>query len=153
MRHRTPGFTLALIAVLALIVLPAWADSSGSAHFHHGHGAGHWHHHRSHWGMGIGIGFGPGACCFGAPWYPDTLLVAPAPWADDESLSNSRAPASPDPVITPRHGQSAAQTEADRRACNRWAMTQASAMDDAAVFHRTTLACMEERGYTVGQAP
>lgn len=53
--HRALGFTLMLIAMLALIAMPAWADSSG-AHVHHGHGTGHWHHHhRSQWGIGIGL--------------------------------------------------------------------------------------------------
>ena len=67
--------------------------------------------------------------------------IAPAQPAD-------RA-AAPEPIVYPNRGQSAAQTEADRQACDRWATTQPSAMADASVFHRATLACLEGRGYTV----
>jgi hypothetical protein len=52
-------------------------------------------------------------------------------------------------VIYPRQGQSSAQTEADRRDCNRWATTQPAAVADAAVFHRAVEACMDGRGYTL----
>jgi hypothetical protein len=55
----------------------------------------------------------------------------------------------PDPIFYPRNGQSQAQTEVDRQACNRWATTQAGAMSDAQIFQRATFACMEGRGYTV----
>lgn len=55
----------------------------------------------------------------------------------------------PEPIIYPRNGQSAAQTETDRQECNRWATTQPSALSDAQVFQRATAACMDGRGYTV----
>ena len=55
----------------------------------------------------------------------------------------------PDPIYYPKNGQSAATTESDRRECNRWATTQAGAMNDASIFQRATFACMEGRGYTV----
>ena len=55
----------------------------------------------------------------------------------------------PDPIFYPRNGQTAAQTEADRQDCNRWATTQAGAMSDAQIFQRATYACMDGRGYTV----
>jgi hypothetical protein len=55
----------------------------------------------------------------------------------------------PDPIVYPRNGQSAAQTEADRVDCNRWATTQPSAMADASVFQRAVAACMDGRGYTL----
>jgi hypothetical protein len=55
----------------------------------------------------------------------------------------------PDPIIYPRNAQSAAQTEADRQECNRWATAQPSAMADAEVFQRAVAACMDGRGYTV----
>ena len=58
------------------------------------------------------------------------------------------APAAAEPIFYPRGGQSAAQTEADRRACNSWATTQHNAMNDASVFQRATFACMDGRGYT-----
>jgi hypothetical protein len=59
------------------------------------------------------------------------------------------APARPDPVIYPRNGQNAQQTEFDRQACNRWATTQQAALSDASVFQRAVEACMDGRGYTL----
>lgn len=74
-----------------------------------------------------------------------TGYVVIAPPADAET-----APAAaPEPVIYPRNGQSAEQTETDRRECNRWATTQPAAMQDARVFQRAFAACMDARGYTV----
>ena len=55
----------------------------------------------------------------------------------------------PEPIIYPRNGQSAAQTETDRVECNRWATTQPAAMADATVFQRAVAACMDGRGYTL----
>ncbi len=55
----------------------------------------------------------------------------------------------PEPIVYPKNGQSANQTEADRQACNRWATSQPQAMGDASIFQRATLACLEGRGYTV----
>ncbi|MFA6262652.1 MAG: hypothetical protein WC760_14400, partial [Bacteroidia bacterium] len=55
----------------------------------------------------------------------------------------------PDPEIYPRNGQSAQQTEGDRQECNRWAVTQPSAVADASVFQRAVEACMDGRGYTM----
>ncbi|MEY8876625.1 MAG: hypothetical protein AB9M60_08975 [Leptothrix sp. (in: b-proteobacteria)] len=65
------------------------------------------------------------------------MAVAPAPVVK------------PVPVIAPRDGQTAQQTEADRQECNRWATTQPSALADAELFQRATAACMDARGYTV----
>ena len=76
------------------------------------------------------------------------VIVEPAP-ARMASEAVPTAPSPPDPVFTPRNGQSATQTEGDRQACNRFAVTQQSAMADAGVFHHTVLACMESRGYSV----
>jgi hypothetical protein len=59
------------------------------------------------------------------------------------------APSRPDPVIYPRNGQDAQQTEYDRQECNRWATTQPAALADASVFHRAVEACMDGRGYTM----
>ncbi len=72
------------------------------------------------------------------------VVVAPPPSAD----SAQPAPP-PEPVIYPRNGQSAEQTETDRRECNRWATTQPAAVADAGVFQRAFAACMDARGYTV----
>ena len=55
----------------------------------------------------------------------------------------------PEPVVYPRNGQDAQQTEADRQACERWATTQPAALADAAVFMRAVEACMDGRGYTM----
>jgi hypothetical protein len=73
---------------------------------------------------------------------PDAAAAQPVPPAPPPSMP-------PDPIIYPRSGQSAAQTEADRQDCNRWATTQPSAMADASVFQRAVAACMDGRGYTV----
>jgi len=78
-------------------------------------------------------------------------VVPPPPGADSaQPAPPPPAPkAPPDPVIYPRNGQSAAQTEADRQDCNRWATTQPSALADADVSQRAVAACMDARGYTV----
>jgi hypothetical protein len=153
MRTTTHTFAAAL-AALTLAV----AAGSVQAHGRHG---GHRHHH-GHWGPGlfwgaVGLGVGIGVARHhyyreAAPWYPGYVVVEPPPVAYHYEAPPPREPASrrpPDPIFYPREGQSAAQTEADRQACNRWATTQPNAMADASVFHRATLACMEGRGYTV----
>ena len=58
-------------------------------------------------------------------------------------------PADPQPVIYPRNGQSAAQTDADSNACSQWAGAQPNATVDPSVFRRAIGACMDARGYTV----
>jgi len=77
------------------------------------------------------------------------VVVAPPPGAEAAPATAPPAPPSPDPIFYPRNGQSAEQTEADRRDCNAWATTQPNAMADAKVFQRATEACMDGRGYTV----
>ena len=74
---------------------------------------------------------------------------APPPGADTAQPAPLPPSGLPDPIIYPRNGQSAAQTEADRQDCNRWAVTQPSALADAQVFQRAMAACMDGRGYTV----
>jgi hypothetical protein len=140
----------------------------------HGGGWGHPGNWRGgYWGPGaflggIGIGLGIGAIgYYGSPYYgygygypgyvvsddpgyvvpdaPVTTYVAPPP-SGQPVPSSSRAP---EPIFYPRNKQSAAQTEADRQDCNRWATTQTGAMNDASIFQRATYACMEGRGYTV----
>ncbi len=92
------------------------------------------------------------------PWGPRWVVVAPPiVLAQPEPVYIQHAappplpaaPSRPDPVIYPRNQQSAEQTEADRRECNRWATTQPAAMAEAAVFHRAVEACMDGRGYTL----
>lgn len=98
----------------------------------------------------------------GAPYYyadgvyytqaPDGYTVVPPPPGADMAQPLAEAPVSPpppEPIFYPRNGQSAVQTETDRRACNRWATTQPNAVADAGVFQRAVAACMDGRGYTV----
>jgi len=131
------------LAVLSLAACPVQAQ------VHHGGWHGHHHHHGVFLGLGLGFGFG-GYYDYGPPYYgpyyygPPGYVVAVPPAA----YATPAVPAAPDPIFYPRNGQSAAQTEADRRDCNRWATTQANAMADASVFHRATMACMEGRGYS-----
>ena len=75
------------------------------------------------------------------PSNPDAAQVVPQ--------SPALVPSAPDPVIYPRNGQTAAQTESDRQACNRWAMTQPGAMADASILSRAVGACMDGRGYSI----
>jgi hypothetical protein len=137
---------------LPLIVLAALlASEAAQAHGRHGRWWG---------GVSIGIGvplyLGPygGAYggAYGGPWvgYPAPVVVAPPPvvYAEPPAPPVPAARALPDPIFYPRQGQAAAQLEADRQECNRWATTQPSAMADASVFHRATLACMDGRGYS-----
>ncbi len=77
-------------------------------------------------------------------------VVGPPPGADAAQPGpTAAAPTRPEPVIYPRNGQSAQQTEADRQECNRWATTQPAALADADVFQRAVAACMDARGYTL----
>ena len=75
-------------------------------------------------------------------------LPAPVPGTRSAPLGSAAATAA-DPVVYPRDGQSAEQTEADRQACNRWATTVPAAVADASVFQRAVAACMDGRGYTL----
>ena len=78
-------------------------------------------------------------------------VVAPPPGAEDAQPVPPAPPPkpAPDPIVYPRNGQSAQQTEADHQDCDRWATTQPSAMADASVFQRAVGACMDARGYTL----
>jgi len=98
------------------------------------------------------------------PWGPRWVVVAPPVYYGPPPVFVQERPAviveegpppvkippsRPDPIIYPRNGQTAQQTEADRQECNRWATTQPSAMADASVFYRAVEACMDGRGYTM----
>jgi hypothetical protein len=165
----------ALVAVAA-ISMPLAADargpSGGGWHGGPGYHGGGWGHpgywHGGYWGPGpfwggIGLGLGIGAIgYYGAPYYgypgyvvsgdPGYVVVDPAVTTYTAPAVGQPVPAAahaPDPIFYPRNGQSAAKTETDRQDCNRWATTQAGAMNDASIFQRATFACMEGRGYTV----
>ena len=122
-----------------------------------GRGGGWGHHAHGGWrgpvwgGIGLGIGIGLGSYYYGAPWYYGApVYVVPEPVYDSGPVAAAPpARSAPDPIVYPRNGQTAAQTESDRRDCERWATTQPSAMADATVFQRATAACLEGRGYTV----
>ena len=83
----------------------------------------------------------PGVDAAQPPPGPDTPPSSPP--------AQAQAVPSPEPLLYPRDGQSAAQTEAVRRECNRWATTQPNAVADASIFQRAAAACMDGRGYTV----
>ncbi len=159
-----PLFALLLAAVLGLGPLSAEAQLRHGGHG--GHGGGRSGYGQGYWGPGpfwgglgglnIGIGIGLGAIAFGGPAYPvypgAYVVAAPQPVVyDNPPIVPGQAvqAAVPEPIIYPRNGQSADQTEADRRDCNRWATTQPSAMAEASVFQRASLACMDGRGYTL----
>lgn len=77
---------------------------------------------------------------------PEGFVVTHPPAGADTALPVAVPPTF---VIYPRLGQDAAQTEADRAACNDWANAQSAATGDATVFQRAFEACMDGRGYTV----
>ena len=115
-----------------------------------------------YWGVGLAT------AAYAAPYYnyyggyygypyaygaPVTQYIVSEPQQGDRVVRSGGQPVPqtppPDPIFYPRNGQTAAQTEADRQDCNRWATTQAGAMSDAQIFQRATFACMDGRGYSV----
>ena len=161
-KSRTVRKSLA-IALGALALACSGGAAQAQSHGFHGGG---WHggYHGGYYGgwgwgpwLGLGLGLGlaaplyydqPGVVYVNPPLYypPATVYATPAP-AYATPAPAAAAPAA-DPIFYPRNGQTAAQVEADRQACNRWATSQPRAMDDASVFQRATLACMDGRGYT-----
>lgn len=116
-------------------------------------------HGRWRGGISIGIGvpfyYGPAVYpvpyAYGYPVYPAYPVYVPEPAYQPVPPAPPAAPPAPrppEPIFYPRQGQTAAQTEADVQACNRWAATQRAALADAGVFHRAVLACMDGRGYS-----
>jgi hypothetical protein len=67
------------------------------------------------------------------------VVVTPAPHASSAQ----------EWIIYPRHGQPPAQLEADRLACQQWAVTVPGAWGNPAVLRRAEAACLDGRGYTV----
>jgi hypothetical protein len=153
------------IAFGALALACGGAQAQGHGGFHSSgfHGGGyHGGYYRGggwgfpFWGVGLGLGLG----LAGAYYYdqPNYVVVNPTPYyyppaavpvypAQQPAPAPAAAPMA-DPIFYPRNGQAAAQVEADRQACNRWATTQPRAMSDGSIFQRATLACMDGRGYT-----
>ena len=165
-----PGFRAAAAAVLlACVGAPAQAgvDLSIGLNFPIGYQG---HHHHGHRGAVYGsLPFGAVSAQIGGghywrhggvyyrPWGPRWVVVAPPVVLGEPVIVQAAqadpplpvAPSKADPVIYPRNGQSAQQTEADRQACNRWATTQPAALADASVFQRAVDACMDGRGYSM----
>jgi hypothetical protein len=150
------------VAFGALALACGGAQAQGHGGFHGGgyHGGGYYHggYYRGwggwpFWGVGVGLGLGlAGAYYYDQPDYvvvnqPPVYYGSPPVTVYQTSPAPAPAAAA-DPIFYPRSGQNAAQTEADRQACNRWATTQPKAMADASIFQRATLACMDGRGYT-----
>ena len=157
-----------IVATVALAPFSAEAQNRHGGGVGYGHGGGyghrggHGHHGGVYWGPGLflgGLTFGIGLGSYHhvQPGYPGYVLVEPPPFYYPLPLQAMPQPPSAqpaqrgaaDPVIYPRNGQSAAQTEADRQECNRWATTLPSAMADASVFNRATAACLDGHGYSV----
>jgi hypothetical protein len=81
----------------------------------------------------------------------DYTVVAPPPGAEvAQPLPAAQPPGVlPAPIIYPRSGRNAVQTETDRQDCAAWASAQPHAMADAQVLQRGLAACMDARGYTL----
>jgi hypothetical protein len=109
-------------------------------------------------GVGLGLGLGLASYYSSYPYYysdPGYVVVDPPVVYDaPQTVYSQPVPArayssSPQPVIYPRNGQSAAKMDSDANACSEWAGHQPNATADASVFQRATQACMDARGYTV----
>jgi hypothetical protein len=136
-----------------------WHGGGGGHGWHGGgwHGGGYYRGggwgYGPWWGLGVGLGLGLASTTYyDGPDYvvidrPAPLYYGPPPPVPAFAPPPPVA-AAPDPIFFPRNGQSAAQVEADRQACNRWATGYPKAMEDAGVFQRATLACMDAHGYT-----
>lgn len=167
----TRHLTLTACAVAALFCLhvdvaQAKGRYHGSVVIGTGGYYGNWYGgYRPYWGgVGVGVaigapyyypyryapyygGYGYGYGGYGGSWVVPAPVPPAAPVAYAQPVPPA-APMAPAPTLVPRNGQSAAQTDLDRRECDRWAVSQPAAMADAQVFHRITLACMDARGYS-----
>lgn len=169
---------LAVACASLVLVNEAQAQSHGGrgpAHWGHGAGPG-WHggggHYAPHYrdgyrrggngwvwgGVGLGLGLGVASYYNSYPSYyaaPGYFIVDPPVVYEAPRIVYSRpVPARTyssvaQPVIYPRNGQSAAQTDADANTCSEWAGQQPNATSNGSVFQRATQACMDARGYTV----
>ena len=130
---------------------------------HGGYGGGYYGGYGHGWGgYGLGIFYGGGYGYYGggygyngggygvyAPSYYYGVEPATAGSVQQAGQPVPQVSRAPDPIFYPRNGQSAATAESDQVECNRWATTQRGAVNDASIFQRATVACMEGRGYTV----
>ena len=147
-----------LLAVTALAAAPAHADPYGR------HRGGHPHRDG---GRGWVPVFGAvvlgvaAANLIAAQNRPQTIVLPPAPpppplavvpVAPAPAVVIAPAPVAAAPaewIVYPRHGQPHAQVEADRLACQQWAVTVPGAWGNPAVLRRAEAACLDGRGYTV----
>jgi hypothetical protein len=171
--RRSLLITTTVLASLAA-ALPAYARGPGGPHGSYGgyggHGGGYVHHRGAGWGPGafflgaVGLGIGLNAVYGGYPYqypYPGYVVVEPSPVVvvqenpavvqqpSAAAVQQSRPAAAVDPVIYPRNGQSATQTDKDRQECVQWAVAQPRALADASVYQRAIAACMDGRGYSL----
>lgn len=169
-RRRGVAWRGAILAMVCLaLVGTAQAQGRGGHGGGHGgwgggyHGGYHGGHHRGGggwvWG-GVGLGLGLGIASYynsypyGYYADPGYVVIEPQPqvvYTNPQPVYSAPVPARQvqQPVIYPRSGQTAAQTDADANACSEWAGKQANATTDPSVFQRGTQACMDARGYTV----
>lgn len=152
-----------LVALVALAAAPAHADPYGR----HRGGPHKQHHHHRGWNGWVPL---VGAVVIGAAAAqiaaaqnpPQTILLPPAPPPPPPVAVVPVVPAPPvvvapaphagsaaEWIVYPRHGQSPAQLEADRLACQQWAVTVPGAWGNPAVLRRAEAACLDGRGYTV----
>ena len=129
--------------------------AGGYGHGHYG-GGGHGYYRGGGrgwgWGgvgLGLGLGLGFGAAYYGSPYYgaygyPAPYVVESSPVMTDGYIDNGGQP-----LIYPRNGQNAAQTDADGNACSQWAGQQPNATTNGSIFQRGFAACMDGRGYTI----
>ena len=169
--------TLAIACTSLALVTDAQAQrhgERGGGHSAHGGGSG-WHGGGGHyvprhhggghrrggngwvWG-GLGLGLGLASHYNSYPYYyndPGYVVVdPPVVYGAPRTVYSRPVPArayssAAQPVIYPRHGQSAAAIDSDANACSEWAGQQPNATTDGSVFQRATQACMDARGYTV----
>lgn len=134
-----PGYLAAGSGVVGVQVAGGHGGHGGYRGGYRGYGG--WGYRGGWWGPSIGVVVPI------APYVIESApyAVEPPPVAAPLPVQ----PSAPDPVIYPRNGQDAQQTEYDRQQCNRWATTQPAAMADAAVFKRAVEACMDGHGYSV----
>ena len=159
---RSPTRQLARSLALAVGVAALAASGAAQAQSHGGwHGGGGYHggwhgggyYRGGGWGfwpwvgLGVGLGLATDPLYYGGPNYVVVDRPAPYYYGPPQPAAPMAAPAA-DPIFYPRNGQTAAQVETDRQACNRWATSYPRAMEDASVFQRATLACMDGHGYT-----
>ena len=76
-------------------------------------------------------------------------IVGATPPAAAASSVSVASPSVREPIVYPRNGQKAAQTDVDLKQCRQWAGAQPSASENASVFDRAIDACLDGRGYTV----